>query len=116
MTAPLLEKQGALRRTVYGLLILTSAAAMTGRVWSVKSERGKSPLLSANDRSRWATIRALVDHGTFALDRVVFGWSGKRNPEWYTIDLVRHRGSDGRQHYYSSKPPLLPTLLAASMR
>ena len=25
---------------------------------------------------------------------------------------VRHRGPDGREHYYSSKPPLFPTLLA----
>src|SRR5205823_14559538 len=26
--------------------------------------------------------------------------------------LVKHRGPDGRQHYYSSKPTLLTTLLA----
>jgi hypothetical protein len=26
--------------------------------------------------------------------------------------MVRHRDADGREHYYSSKPPLLPTLLA----
>mgnify|MGYP001814163659 CR=1 FL=1 len=27
--------------------------------------------------------------------------------------MVRHTGSDGKPHYYSSKPPLFPTLLAA---
>jgi hypothetical protein len=26
--------------------------------------------------------------------------------------MVRHKGTDGREHYYSSKPPLLATLLA----
>ena len=34
-----------------------------------------------------------------------------RRRTWYTIDMVRHRGADGKQHYYSSKPPLLPTLV-----
>jgi hypothetical protein len=31
---------------------------------------------------------------------------------WKSIDMVRHRGPDGKEHYYSSKPTLLPTLLA----
>ena len=34
-----------------------------------------------------------------------------RHP-WGTIDKVRHLGSDGKQHDYSSKPPLFPTLVA----
>ena len=29
------------------------------------------PFLSANDRSRWCTIRALVDDGTYAIDQIV---------------------------------------------
>ena len=66
------------------------------------------PFLSANDRSRWCTIRALVEDDMrvpgvpFAIDRVV------QEPLWDTIDMVKHDG-----HLYSSKPPLLPTLLAA---
>ena len=36
----------------------------------------------------------------------------RRDREWYSIDIVRHRGRDGCEHYYSSKPPLLATLLA----
>src|SRR5690606_14442855 len=48
------------------------------------------------------------------LDDVIFvGPDKKRSVEWYTIDLVRHRGWDDREHYYSSKPPLLATLVAA---
>ena len=42
------------------------------------------PFLSANDRSRWATVRALVEHGTYAIDDVI------REPGWDTIDMVKH--------------------------
>ncbi|HEX3998081.1 MAG TPA: hypothetical protein VHX65_05985 [Pirellulales bacterium] len=64
------------------------------------------PFLSANDRSRWDTIRALVEHGTYAIDDIV------SQPSWDTIDMVEHPGRDGKPHLYSSKPPLLATLLA----
>lgn len=64
------------------------------------------PFLSANDRSRWLAIRALVEHGTYEIDAVL-----DRNV-WNTIDMVQHRGRDGELHLYSSKPPLLYTLLA----
>ncbi len=64
------------------------------------------PFLSSNDRSRWDTIRALVEHGTYAIDDVV------AEPNWDTIDMVQHRGADGQLHLYSSKPTLLTTLLA----
>jgi hypothetical protein len=95
------------------LLIVTSAASMIGRIASVRAPTGETPMLSANDRSRWCTIRALAEDGTYAIDRLV----AIRHPEtnrryWRSIDMVRHRGPDDREHYYSSKPPLLPTLLA----
>jgi hypothetical protein len=64
------------------------------------------PFLSANDRSRWMTIRSLVEHGTYEIDAIV------GQPTWDTIDMVQHRGRDGQPHLYSSKPPLLATLLA----
>jgi hypothetical protein len=59
------------------------------------------PFLSANDRSRWCAVRALVERGTYAIDEI------QAEPNWDTIDMVKH---DGR--LYSSKPPLLPTLMA----
>jgi hypothetical protein len=71
-----------------------------------QSMRLSRPFLSANDRSRWMTIRALVEHGTYAIDEIV------GQPTWDTIDMVQHRGRDGELHLYSSKPPLLPTILA----
>jgi hypothetical protein len=99
---------------LYTLLIVITAGLVTSRVMSIRAPNPKSPtpFQSANDKSRWATIRALVDEGTYALDNVIFDKQGKQIFGWYTIDLVRHRGPDGREHYYSSKPTLLPTLLA----
>ncbi|HZZ74147.1 MAG TPA: hypothetical protein VFE24_17975 [Pirellulales bacterium] len=64
------------------------------------------PFLSGNDRSRWLTMRALVEKGTYAIDDVM------SVPFWDTIDMVKHPGPDGKDHFYSSKPPLLATMLA----
>jgi hypothetical protein len=114
-----------LRWSVYGLLIAVSVGTMTARVMQVQSasRADPSPFLSANDRSRWATIRALVDDGTYAIDRIIFEQydqhddltapkEDEHDPVWHSIDIVYHRGSDGKWHYYSSKPTLLSTLLA----
>ena len=68
----------------------------------------RRPFLSANDRSRWCTVRVLVEDDLrveghpYAIDKVT------REPTWDTIDMVKHGG-----HLYSSKPPLFPTLMAA---
>jgi len=114
MTKTLEDPRRELRLAVYGLLIVVSVGTMVGRIFTVKSSLGETPLLSANDRSRWCTIRALVDHGTYVIDDVIFEdpVRKKRDREWYTIDMVRHKGHDGLEHYYSSKPPLLPTMVA----
>ena len=106
-----------LRWSAYTLLIVTALATMTGRVLSVRSATGESAALSANDRSRWATIRSLVDHRTYTIDaalqeRILTPDKKRRARPWRTIDMVKHRGPDGKEHFYSSKPTLLPTLLA----
>ena len=64
------------------------------------------PFLSANDRSRWLTIRSLVETGSFAIESLAV------EPGWDTIDAVVHPDASGRLHLYSSKPPLLSVLLA----
>jgi len=90
-----------------------SGSALESRLESKRAElerqaRIRRPFLSANDRSRWCTIRALVEEelrvpgAPYAIDRVI------QLPLWDTIDMVKHDG-----HLYSSKPPLFPTLLAA---
>ena len=112
-----------LRWCIYFLLITIATGAMLGRVLAVNSvdlvaleshlhREGRKdwqrqrPFLSANDRSRWATVRALVERGTYAIDDIV----AERG--WDTIDMVKHRDRDDEEHLYSSKPPLFATLMA----
>jgi len=99
------QERAQLRRAIYWILIVASAGVMTGRIWSA------TILQSANDRSRWSTIRSLVDHGTYKIDDIIYDDEGERT-EWFTIDLVKHQDREGKEHAYSSKPTLLPTLLA----
>ena len=80
------------------------AAAVRARIDEQK--RLMRPFLSANDRSRWLAIRALVEKGTFAIDELVV------EPGWDTIDAVAHPDATGRLRLYSSKPPLLSVLCA----
>jgi hypothetical protein len=117
------DPRARLRWSVYGLLIALATGGMLGRIMAVNSvdmlaleahlhREGRQdwqrerPFLSANDRSRWATVRSLVEQGTYAIDDVV----AQRG--WDTIDMVKHLGADGKEHLYSSKPPLLATLMA----
>lgn len=88
------------------LVIACSLLWFAWRVLHVRSEKGDLPFQSANDRSRWCTVSALVDQGTFAIDDVI------ERPGWNTIDKVRHLDEKGVARYYSSKPPLLATMLA----
>jgi hypothetical protein len=112
MTDVASDSIASLRRAVYGLMIIVSCASAAGRTMTVESSSGDTPFLSANDRSRWSTVCALVDYGTFELDDVIFRSNGKRRRDWYSIDLVKHRGWDGQERYYSSKPTLLTVALA----
>lgn len=91
---------------------------LPGRVWPQEPPKAM-PTFSSNDRSRWATVRALVDEGTFVI--------GRRDPSavsstnkygdvgivfedgWGTVDKVLHPETG---EYYSSKPPFLATLVA----
>ncbi|MFK8114365.1 MAG: hypothetical protein AB8B91_19340, partial [Rubripirellula sp.] len=102
------------RRTMYHTLIFVALAISAGRIAVVSSANGDTAFLSANDRSRWCTVASLVEHGTFAIDQqdAISDPVMRNRKPWQTIDKVRHLGSDGKQHYYSSKPPLLPVLIA----
>lgn len=107
------------------LLIALSLGSVAGRILSVNSwdsqrleqhmrkdhnqpdRQLQRPFLSGNDRSRWLTVRALVEQGTFAIDDLVC------QPNWDTIDMVQHQDPQGNWRLYSSKPPLVPILMAA---
>ncbi|MGB7344832.1 MAG: hypothetical protein WBD20_11495 [Pirellulaceae bacterium] len=106
------DTKRANRSTFYNLCILVVLAITAGRICSVTSKEGDTAFLSANDRSRWCTVASLVEDGTYEIDRLVNFRNEKKRRPWYTIDMVRHQGADGQQHYYSSKPPLFPTMVA----
>ena len=106
-----------LRQASVLVLALLAILWVTFRIGITSSAAGDTAALSANDRSRWCTVAALVHHGTYEIDELVIRTDPvtkkrTRDKKWYTIDMVRHKGADGREHYYSSKPTLLPTLLA----
>ena len=118
-----------LRWFLYVLIIGTASAAATYRLFHVnimdeqtrlERDQAGSPMLCANDRSRWCTIRALGDQGKYEIDDIIddpkthrFSFAeGKYDRNWITIDLVKHRDAEGTMHYYSSKPTLFPTMLA----
>lgn len=97
--APSLWAHMASSRWIGLLLILSSMSIVTARLFDA------APLRSANDRSRWCTVWALAERNTYAIDEIV------NVPGWSTIDMVRHQ-----DHFYSSKPPLLPRLVAEVYR
>ena len=97
------------------IIIAMGAGAVLGLILTAQGRQRDDgsvlPAHSPNDRSRFATIIAMVDHGTYAIDEVIERRIDDqvKKTEWYSIDIVRR---PDREHYYSSKPPLLPTILA----
>lgn len=107
LQSPSSSTAGAFRH-LHLLIIVLALAVMAVAISSARGQRTDGGFVDAmygpNDRSRFATIRALGEFGTYAIDGIV-GY-----PPWDTQDYVR-RPDDG--HLYSEKPTLLPTLLAA---
>ncbi len=137
------QDTAALRRSVYALLILIATAMAAGRimatafVYDPSTYRDESdpkdtrklwpkvrpkpmPTFSSNDRSRWATVRALVDQGTFVIGRRDPAEPGGVNRYgdrgiifengWESVDKVLNPDT---LQFYSSKPPLLTVLASA---
>jgi hypothetical protein len=157
----------ASRRLLYGILITVAAGSAVGRILSTqlvlepslhrdeknaedrrrlwpKARPAQMPTFSSNDRSRWATVRALVDEGTYVIGHrnrdVVLAAAvasiGNLDPltaavtaesgyysrvscdrgiifedGWQSVDKVLH---PAKLAFYSSKPPLLSTLVAGT--
>ena len=101
-------------KDVAWLLIAMAIVVQVARILGVTAVHGELPFLSANDRSRWCAIAALMEDGKWEIDRVVDILDSKgKSKIWSSIDIVRHRGADGKEHFYSSKPPLLTAMYAA---
>jgi hypothetical protein len=160
------DPTASLRRTACTLLIASAAAMAAGRILATervyepnlhrpetptggdirpawpRTRPNPMPTFSSNDRSRWATVRALVDEGTYVVGRrdrqtvlasalaglgatevlplaVVLsaGYRARIDSDrgiifedgWQSVDKVLH---PARLEFYSSKPPLLSTLVA----
>lgn len=76
------------------------------------------PTFSSNDKSRWATVRALVHNRTFVIGRRDYdtkyakGWEDQgivAEPAYRSLDIVMNPET---KEFYSSKPPLMATLVA----
>ncbi len=151
------------RRLVYGVIIAVAVAAVLGRVFSAqlvlepsqhkdvkskgyrvwpKSTPLDMPTFSSNDRSRWATARALVEEGTFvvgardphkfyalyglalahqdavsAATAVCAGYTQRLESDTGVIFQPGYQSVDKVLHpdkleFLSSKPPLLAGILA----
>lgn len=95
-------------------MIALATVMQLARIVSVTAPHGELPFLSANDRSRWCAIAALTQDGRWEIDKYLEILDSKgKSKIWNTIDMVRHRGEDGIEHSYSSKPPLLTLMYAA---
>ena len=121
-----------MRRAVYTLLLVVTAGMATARIIGVelvyepsiavrawpKDRPEKMPTFSSNDRSRWATVRALVEEGSFVIGKRVVdpaSPTGYRDEGigftdgYKSVDFVKNPDTE---LFYSSKPPLLTCLVA----
>lgn len=133
-----------LRRSVYLLLIAVAVAVAAAKVVGaenvIEPSRYKSPtkdgygyeekrewprerpdptpMFSSNDKSRWATVRALIDNGTFVIGKRVYD---PYDPKKYTDEGIVSEGqyrsldivmNPETKEFYSSKPPLFTMLIA----
>lgn len=138
----------ALRRQVYHLLIVLTVGVTVGRIVAIErvvepsmfraekpgshhaddpelrtrpwpTQRPEpSPTFSSNDRSRWATVRALVHEGTYVIGRRIPDPASPKgyrdegiifNEDYQSVDKVLNPVTG---EFFSSKPPLLPTMVA----
>lgn len=89
-----------------------------GRKWP-DARPDPAPTFSSNDKSRWATVRALVHDRTYVIGTRTYPDPSdpKRyrdegiiaEPAYRTLDVVMNPAT---KEFYSSKPPLMATLVA----
>ena len=99
------ERRRPEHRRFVALFVITSAVAL-----ALGLMLRQPSMMGANDISRWCTVWSLLERGTYVIDEC----------PWLvdTQDKVRrglksvNAGSEPVKHYYSSKPALLPTLIA----
>jgi hypothetical protein len=92
------------RRFVALLVIGTAVAQTLGLTLRMPTQ------LEANDISRWSTVWSLLERGTYAIDDCP--WQNKTQDKVYKVSPFDKDRPDAPKHFYSTKPALLPTLVA----
>ncbi len=71
--------------------------------------------MGANDISRWCTVWSLLERGTYIIDECP--WQAETQDKIYRAPkgAATKPGEAPVKHYYSSKPALLPTLMAGAL-
>jgi hypothetical protein len=112
-------------RRFFALIVIGAATAMAlGLTLKVPTQLG------ANDISRWCTVWSLLERGTYAIDECPWQYQTQDKvkkpdklaapgPDAGLLTRIEYALAPGRwkegepvDHFYSSKPPLLPTLMA----
>lgn len=77
-------------------------------------------MIGANDISRWCTVWSLLERGTYAIDECP--WQAETQDKVFKPDPWMTGATDGKnattepvKKFYSSKPPMMPTLIAAGL-
>ena len=98
------------RRAVGSLVIATAVAMSLGLALKMPTQ------ITANDISRYCTVWALLERGTYAIDDCPWQQETQdkvRKPApGAQVDPATGKVPDSAMHFYSSKPPLLATLIA----
>ena len=104
--AEIAEPRSQVRQFVALLIITTATAQALGLALKLPSQLG------ANDISRWCTVWSLLERGTYAIDDCP--WQGKTQDKvrWTAPFQKVAAGKTPVKHLYSSKPPLLATMIA----
>src|SRR5271165_3560612 len=95
-------------RRFAGLVLITAATAIALGV-----TLRQPTLMAANDISRWCTVWSLVERGSFIIDDCP--WQIDTQDKIFRAPKETSGSSGGQEpvkHFYSSKPALLPTLIA----
>lgn len=92
-------------RQFVALLVIASATAVSlGLTLRTPTQ------LEANDISRWCTVWSLLERGSYEIDDCP--WQAKTQDKVRKPAVFDKGNPDAPKHYYSSKPALLPTLVA----
>jgi hypothetical protein len=95
------------RRFVALLVIGAATAQSLGATLRMPTQ------LEANDISRWCTVWSLLEKGTYIIDDCP--WQNRTQDKVFKVSPFEKSNPDAPKHFYSSKPPLLPTMIAGML-